>query len=187
MGTFEIAIYVLIGLGTILAFVTYRLLSEDKKRNKRDVRKINAIYVYIIFFMVICQVAILDHFSNNSKITVTNMDGRSISVANRKIILPWDEFFHEDTTQFYYSKEDGFSFRLPEGIRPEIERVHGFDAYLKGVNFETSPENMDAFLSFSRMKMALGCLVSDYQERPYEEALTCFRESTGISKFGSIL
>ncbi|MCB0395743.1 MAG: hypothetical protein KDD36_03765 [Flavobacteriales bacterium] len=187
MGAFEIAIYLLIGLGTVLAFVTYRLLAEDKKRNRKDVRRINAIYVFIIFFMVICQVIILDRFSVNERVTITNADGRSLSIQVNHTTLPWDEFSRNDTSRYYASKEDGFTFKLPEGIRPELKRLTGFDAYLESVNLETTRENIDAFISFSQIKRVLNCISSNTQPLSYEESLQCFRESSGISKYGKML
>ena len=100
--------FAIIILVWILVILTSRLLSGRKKHSVLNIRKFNAVYVFILFFMIIFMLLIMMEFYQGPVITLTNKDNFQIIVKEKVETESVEHAYPLDSDIVYIDDKHGF-------------------------------------------------------------------------------
>ena len=180
--------FAIIILVWILVILTSRLLSGRKKHSVLNIRKFNAVYVFILFFMIIFMLLIMMEFYQGPVITLTNKDNYQITVKEKVETESVEYASHLDSTLIYIDDNHGFYFALPRNSdwsRPKT--MNGLMAYMEKTGLETNKANAELYLRWNPYREVLQCIFADLKMNPYEEILICFDKTMRESAYGNMM
>ncbi|MFH1321798.1 MAG: hypothetical protein ABII90_14255 [Bacteroidota bacterium] len=189
-------VYILFAI-VILSFIvalitslgqTNKLLAEEKDRNLTSVRKLNAVYIFIIFFMVILLLLIIKDFYQGPMITLTNKDNYKVTIKEKIEKINVKDISSDDQRKMYTDELEKFCFILPSDTgwsKPRI--MSGLRAYLEKTGLETNKANIESFLNWNPYTEMLQCVFSDLRLKPYDDILDCLDKSLTESPYGKML
>src|SRR3990172_5542432 len=180
--------FAIIILVWVLVILTSRILSVRKERSVINIRKINAVYVFILFFMIVFMLLIMMEFYQGPTITLINKDNYQITVKEKIEKQSVEDAFRKDTGLVYLDNNNAFYFTLPRNSgwsKPRI--MNGLLAYMEKTGLETNKANAELFFRWNPYTEVLKCIFADLKMNPYEELLICLDKTMKESAYGNML
>ena len=188
MNSIMVYTFAIIILVWILVILTSRLLSGRRKRSVLNIRKFNAVYVFILFFMIVFMLLIMMEFYQGPTITLTNKDNFQITVKEKVETKSIEYASNLDSSLVYIDDNHGFYFTLPRNSDwSKPKTMNGLMAYMEKTGLETNKANAELYLRWNPYREILQCVFADLKMNPYEEILLCFDKTMRGSAYGNMM
>ncbi|WKL47909.1 hypothetical protein Q1W71_23540 [Flavobacterium pectinovorum] len=167
-----------IGLGFLLAFMSYQLIKREQEKEKPNALFLKSAQVFMFFSIVIMALGILSEFIKTKTSLSIKLGGNEININE----LSYSSLSSLNTNEYFINSEFGFAFKKPNKNWTNIKSEKGIDGLLKIININSklmTKENIETELKQNRIGSLILNATYYYFENTESKTIVSVTDKTG--------